>query len=186
MNKDNIDITEIRINDIFRYAGEVFFGLEDLRDTSFRKYNMKEHMNDRPYVVLVQERFPCFDSEDSANEDRFYQNYYLTTDWAKAKQICEDEAAGNGLFPILEPMFSKSKIEERHLPYIYYHGDWNTMEIVQDKNAEDRVEVFSGPDFYLSDRPEPTPCVYGPPPDIAREFDQELEREHEHESDAED
>ena len=99
MNKDNIDITEIRINDIFRYAGEVFFGLEDLRDASFRKYNMKEHMNDRPYVVLVQERFPCFDSEDSANEDRFYQNYYLTTDWAKAKQICEDEAAGNGLFP---------------------------------------------------------------------------------------
>lgn len=180
MNKDNINITEIRINDTFRYAGRVFYGLEDLQKASFSKYNMEEHKNDHPFVVLVDELFPCFDAEDFANEDRFFQNYYLTTDPVKAEQICKDDAIINKLFPILEPRFSMSRIEERHLPYIYYHGDGDTMEIVQDKNAQDKVEVLSRPDFYRYDGPKPTPCGYGPSPeldcDYGYDFGFELER----------
>ena len=175
MNIENIEITEIFINDMFSYAGRVFYGLKNLQAASFRKYNMQEHMGRIPYVVLVDKLFPCFDSEDYANEDRFYQNYYLTTDWEKAKQICEDEADQDKLFPILEPKFSMSKIEERHLPYIYYHGDGDTMEIVQDRNAHDKVEVLLCPKSYRYDGPEPTPCVYGPPPELDRVYDYDFE-----------
>lgn len=154
MNREDIEITTIGIKTSFRYAGKVFHGLEDLKNTSCYFYTNEKLENGSPYVVIVDKLYPCFDSEDYANEDRFYQNYYLTTDREKAERICREtsvsfdrecrERGEKRLYPLLEPRFCISKIEEHHLPYIYYHGEGSTMEIVQNRNAvpEDKITVI--------------------------------------------
>ena len=173
MNREDIDVTTIETKTSFRYAGKVFHGLEDLKKTSCYFYNKEKLENGSPYVVLVDKLYPCFDSEDYANEDRFYQNYYLTTDREKAERICLETSVGferecrergeRPQYPILEPMFSMSKIEERHLPYIYYHGEGSFMEVVQNRNAapEDKITVIQTESHYDFER---IACLYGPPP----------------------
>lgn len=185
MDRNDIEITDIDIRDSFRYAGRVFHGLEDLKRVAFDWYSKDYRMKNSPYVVIVDKSYPCFDSEDYANENRSYQNYYFTTDRAKAEQICEETEVGydrqcreqgkERLYPVMEPMFSMSRIEEKHLPYIYYHGEGNTLQIVQNKHAElkDRITIetrrhdFSFPNPFSA--PEPIACLYGPPPDFEDE-----------------
>ena len=174
MARNDIEITDIDIRDSFRYAGRVFHGLEDLKRVAFKDSDKSVRMQESPYVVIVDKHYPCFDSEDYANESRYYQNYYLTTCRAKAEQICEDYDKAEE-YPVMEPMFSMSRIEEKHLPYIYYHGEGNTLQIVQNKHAElkDRITIetrrhdFSFPNPFSA--PEPIACLYGPPPDFEDE-----------------
>ena len=148
MNTDDIEIINVNINTSFCYAGKVFNGLEDLKNVAFDNYNKHDKMKDSPYVVIVEQKFPCFDYEDRMNENRYYQNYYLTTDKAKAERISEETQASyrfSGkpvLYPILEPKFSMQKIEERHLPYIYYHGDGDMMQIVHLKNSTSQNHII--------------------------------------------
>ncbi len=185
MNRNDIEITDIDIRDSFRYAGRVFLGLEDLKRAAFDKYSKNYRMKASPYVVIVDKHYPCFDSEDYANENRSYQNYYFTTDRAKAERICEETEVGydrqcreqgkERLYPVLEPKFSMSRIEEKHLPYIYYHGEGNTLQIVQNKNAEpkDRITIetrrydFSFPSLFRDTKP--VASLYGPPPELVEE-----------------
>ena len=184
MNKEDIEVISIGINDTFRYAGKVFHGLEDLKKSAFEDYNKKEKMSNPPYVVIIEHLYPCFDSEDYANENRYYQNYYFTTDRKKAERICEETVTGYTftgkpqLYPILEPAFSMGKIEEHHLPYIYYHGEGSLMQIVQNKNADpkDKITIVrpsSGSGFgsrsLFDPDPEPIACLYGPPPEWKEE-----------------
>ncbi|MBR4564123.1 MAG: hypothetical protein IKO26_06710 [Paludibacteraceae bacterium] len=187
MDRNDIEITDIDIRDSFRYAGRVFHGLEDLKRTAFDRYSKERRMKESPYVVIVDKHYPCFDSEDYANESRYYQNYYLTTSRAKAEQICEDYDKAEE-YPVMEPMFSMSRIEEKHLPYIYYHGEGDTLQIVQNKHAEgkDRITIetrrydFSFPNPFRG--PDTIGCLYGPPPDyedskIINSFDEEEGRD---------
>lgn len=182
MNYEDIDVTRIGIHDDFEYAGKVFHGLEDLQKYSFEDYNKKDRMKDSPYVVQVSERYPCFDSEDYWNEHRYYQTFYFTTNKTKAKEICEDEKKNrySRRYPILEPAFSMSKIEERHLPYIYYHGEGDRLEIVQDRNAPDDEKIIISKRRSSNSRnsvfdpyegPDPTVCLYGPPTDYVEPID---------------
>lgn len=149
MNKEDIEVINIGTNQSFKYAGRVFHGLEELQNTAFDYYHQKRRPEEAPYVVVVSKLYPCFDFEDSINEDRYYQNYYFTMDAAKADRICEETAISfrwkkeEYLYPLLEPMFSMGKIREYHLPYIYYHGEGCTMQIVQDKNAQEKIVVIS-------------------------------------------
>ena len=175
MNEKDIEIIEISIYESFSYAGKVFHGLDDIKKAAFDKYSKDSRMKESPYVVIVDQSYPCFDSSDSMYENRSYQNYYFTTDRDKAERICKETEVGydrecrqkglSRLFPVLEPMFSMTKIEEHHLPYIYYHGDGDTMEIVQDKRAKLKLEILN-PTYRFSWHvdPEPTPCLYGPQP----------------------
>lgn len=141
MNREDIEIINISIYDTFQYAGKTFHGLADLKKAAFEDFNKHDKMKDLPYVVIIDHLYPCFDSEDYANENRYYQNYYLTTNRVKAECICAETVTGYiftgkpKLYKILEPAFSMGKIEERHLPYIYYHGEGNTMQIVQNVKA---------------------------------------------------
>ena len=188
MNKKDIEVISIGIDDTFRYAGRVFHGLEELKKHSIYFYNKDGRMEDRPYVVLVDKLYPCFDSEDYANENRYYQNYYFTTDREKAERICLETSVGferecrergeQLQYPIMEPMFSMSKIKEHHLPYIYYHGEGSLMQIVQNKNADpkDKITIVrpsSGSGFgsrsLFDPDPEPIACLYGPPPEWKEE-----------------
>ena len=183
MNREDIDVTRIGIHDDFMYAGKVFHGLKELQEVSFEDYNKKDKMKGSPYVVIVEHLYPCFDSEDYANENRYYQNFYLTTDKAKAERICEETetlyrfSTKPVLYPILEPMFSMGKIEERHLPYIYYHGEGDELEIVQNRNAPDNVKVTpvnqrrskANPFSVFNPYKERDMlCMYGPPTDIIK------------------
>ena len=146
MNREDIEVKEIRITETFRYGGMLFHGLEELRSYSITGYS--DNMGWRPFVVRQEESYPCFDSSDSMYEDRSYQAYYLTMDEDKAAAICAEtrmckfEFREKGIepqYPVMEPQFNMSRIQAHHLPYIYYHGDGDWMEIVQDKNAEIQV-----------------------------------------------
>ena len=171
MNREDIEIINIDIDDTFQYGGRTFQGLEDLKKSAFESYNKKDKMKRPPYVVIIDHLYPCFDSEDYAKENRYYQNYYLTTDSAKAERICEETESGFSesgkpqLYPILEPAFSMGKIEEHHLPYIYHHGEGNTMQIVQNAkaSAKDKITV-NRPAYDFSFHDDDPPCLYGPPP----------------------
>lgn len=173
MTQEDIQVTEIRITDTFRFEGRTYYGLENLRKRSITGYS--DHMGTPPYAVRKEESYPCFDSSDSMYEDRSFQAYFLTTDEVKAKAICEEtrfskwEFSRKGIkeqYPVMEPMFSMTKIKEHHLPFIYYHGDGDTMEIVQDRNTESPVEIIVQHSrcSFLREEPDPEPCLYGPPP----------------------
>ena len=152
MNREDIIVTSIDITERFQFGGRVFHGLEDLIQYSTDKDCAK--FNKPPYVVRKWESYPCFDSSDYAEESRFYQAYFLTKDIDKAKAICDEYGMNwrdfeqKGLeeqYPVMEPMFSMSKIQEHHLPYIYYHGEGGLMEIVQKRNADpkDKFEILN-------------------------------------------
>lgn len=198
MNREDIEVTTIRTTDTFQYAGKVFNGLEDLKYAAFHHYSDVSRKKESPYVVIVDKRYPCFDSEDYANENRYYQNYYLTTDRAKAERICKEtemeykyecrERGEEPQYPVLEPMFSMSKIEEHHLPYIYYHGEGDFMEVVQNRNAlpTDRIVILSESPFHFKPDLDPTPCLYGPPPEYRRDEDFYLDKDDDHYLDKDD
>ena len=148
MNREDIEVKEIRITETFRYGEKVFHGLEELRSYSITGYS--DNMGLPPFVVRQEESYPCFDSSDSMYEDRSYQAYFLTMDEDKAAAICAEtrmckfEFREKGIepqYPVMEPQFNMSRIQAHHLPYIYYHGDGDWMEIVQDKNAQNQVTV---------------------------------------------
>lgn len=163
MTQDDIQVTSIQITDTFRFGGRTYYGLEDLRKHSITSCHDKTGM--RPFAVRKTQSYPCFDSSDSLYEDRYYQAYFLTMDKAKAMTICEEDKQ----YPVMEPMFSMEKIQECHLPYIYYHGEGDTMEIVQDRNAKFKVEVITSRsrfNLWRNDS-DPIPCLYGPPTDIS-------------------
>ena len=189
MKRSDIVIDELWIHDTFRYAGREFHGLKELKEVAFEKYDKEEKMGDAPYVVIREKRYPCFDSEDYANEDRYYQAYYFTTDREKAERICEETEVlyrfkgKEELYPILEPDFSMSRIEKRHLPYIYYHGEGDTMQVVQSRFArkQDKITRVRPKSYdYKMPNPfdidDPIGCLYGPPPEYDEQFrDDELE-----------
>lgn len=170
MNREDIKVTSIGITERFRFGGRVFDGLEDLLKYSTDKDCTK--FTKPPYVVRKWESYPRFDSSDYAEESRYYQAYFLTMDIDKAEAICEEygmnwrdfERKGTEeQYPVMESMFSMSKIQEHHLPYIYYHGDGREMEIVEDRNAKDKVEVLTKFEYEQIDA---IPCAYGPQPGI--------------------
>jgi len=169
MNREDIDVTRIRITDTFRYGEQTFQGLEDLMKHSRHNGNVQ---GTPPYVVRKTESYPCFDSSDFMYENRFYQSYFLTMNKEKAAYIYEESGMSSWDFrekhieeqyPVMEPMFNMGRIEERHLPFVYYHGDGEWMEIVQDRNAGIKVEVLSKPWFHR-EIDDPFACLYGPPP----------------------
>lgn len=172
MDQSDIEVTTIQITDSFRYGGRTYDGLKDLRKCSISGSNGNIGMP--PFVVRVEKSYPCFDSSDSLYEDRYYQTFFLTMDETKASRICEETTyehrrycRDNGIeevFQVMEPRFSMHRIEEIHLPFIYYHGDGDTMEIVQNKNAKVKVEIVKPSYRFSWNNPEPPPCLYGPPP----------------------
>ena len=62
--------------------GQTFEGAEGLKD-----YVREQTDSSQPYIVDRCQRFPCFDSEDYANEYRFYRNFLICHD----KQEADDK-----------------------------------------------------------------------------------------------
>ena len=146
MERNDIEVINVSTDVELEFSGRRIMGLDGLRKASAGAADSVKS-NDGPYVVLIEHLYPCFDFEDRMNENRYYQNFYLTADKIKAERILEETDSlytfrgGEKLYPILEPRFSMGRIEEHHLPYIYYHGEGSMMQIVQNRKAPDSEKV---------------------------------------------
>ena len=188
MKTEDIQIRTIRITDTFRYGGVIFVGLKDLRryadEANRRGFGLP------PYVVRKDQRYPCFDSSDFGTEDRYYQAYFLTRNKKIAEAIYEEahggryDSAGMRIedqYPVMEPLRNMHHIQAYQLPYIYYHGEGDTMDVVEDRNASWKVEILAYPWKRERYDEKMQPCLYGPPPGedlwYKRRFDDEFEDE---------
>lgn len=83
------------------------------------------------HVGQAEEPYPCFDSEDWANEDRHYQNYIIRKDYIIDEEMerfyCVD-TNGNACRV-------HEETPEEMLPMIYYKGDGDFMLVATKKNS---------------------------------------------------
>ena len=92
--------------------------------------------------------YPCFDSYDYADENRYYQTFYLTDSILKVRCICDEDEQRSfvkeELYPIINPEYNPEWIHERHLPFIYYRGEGHILFLVQSRKAgfKDKVRTY--------------------------------------------
>lgn len=75
------------------------------------------------YVLQMYEPYPCFDSDDYANEDRDYCNYFFSDKPFTNQQI---EALAN-ISPEMNSRIINERTPEWAFPAIYYRGEGNQM-----------------------------------------------------------
>ena len=92
--------------------------------------------------------YPCFDSYDYADENRYYQMFYLTDSILKVRCICDEDEQRSfvkeELYPIINPEYNPKWIHERHLPFVYYRGEGHILFLVQSRKAgfKDKVRTY--------------------------------------------
>ena len=92
--------------------------------------------------------YPCFDSYDYADENRYYQMFYLTDSILKVRCICDEDEQRSfvkeELYPIINPEYNPEWIHERHLPFFYYRGEGHILFLVQSRKAgfKDKVRTY--------------------------------------------
>ena len=92
--------------------------------------------------------YPCFDSYDYADKNRYYQMFYLTDSILKVRCICDEDEQRSfvkaELYPIINPEYNPEWIHERHLPFIYYRGEGHILFLVQSRKAgfKDKVRTY--------------------------------------------
>lgn len=111
--------------------GHVFHGLTDIK-TAVEAYC---RVGSQPWetetrlsvegihVVCVYEPYPCFDSEDYANEDRDFSNYFFSTKPFTKQQI-ERLAKLPGR---CNAQMVNDNMPEWAIPAVYYRGEGDTM-----------------------------------------------------------
>lgn len=145
---DNIEIQRITIDHHILYKGRRYRGLKELKSASIGWHNIDKQTWESPYVVEVSERYPCFDSYDYADENRYYQMFYLTDIFWKVRRICDEDEQRSfvreELYPIINPEYNPEWIHERHLPFIYYRGEGHILFLVQSRKAgfKDKVRTY--------------------------------------------
>lgn len=75
------------------------------------------------YVMQMYEPYPCFDSEDYANEDRDYCNYFFSTTPFTHQQI--EQLAH--VKPEMNGRIINERTPEWAFPAVYYSGEGNIM-----------------------------------------------------------
>lgn len=75
------------------------------------------------HVACVYEPYPCFDSEDYANEDRDYSNYFFSTKPFTKQQI----TLLSKLPGRYNAQLVREGLPEWALPAVYYCGDGDKM-----------------------------------------------------------
>lgn len=75
------------------------------------------------YVLQMYEPYPCFDSDDFANEDRDYCNYFFSNKPFTAQQI--EQLAH--IKPNINSRIVNERTPEWAFPAVYYQGDGNIM-----------------------------------------------------------
>ena len=92
--------------------------------------------------------YPCFDSYDYADENRYYQTFYLTDSILKVRCICDEDEQRSfvkeELYPIINPEYNPEWIHEQDLPFVYYRGEGHILFLVQSRKAgfKDKVRTY--------------------------------------------
>lgn len=127
----NFDIQLYRIDEVVSLWGQEIGNYERIKNSAEicsdhgGAYRIKDECDvDWDYHVgEISQPYPCFDSEDWANEDRYYQNFII-----RQKPITEEEMKS---FYELAMRGNYSRLHENTpedmLPILYYKGDGDFM-----------------------------------------------------------
>ena len=100
-------------------GGVAFDGID-----SIRAYMRNQTDSSQPYIVDKCKLFPCFDSEDYANENRFYRNYFFFRSKQeadeKAPKIANLQSSGNCCL-------ANDSLPADMRPMVYYMDESTTM-----------------------------------------------------------
>ena len=126
-----IYIKEVGKNSKIEILGHVFNGLADIKRAVETYCRIdRDSWNTEPkspadgiHVICVYEPYPCFDSEDYANEDRDYSNYFFSTRPFTKQQIDRlSKLPGRCNAQIV-----CDTMPEWSAPAVYYRGDGEKM-----------------------------------------------------------
>ena len=126
-----IYIKEVGKNSKIEILGHVFNGLADIKRAVETYCRIeRESWCTEPkspingiHVICVYEPYPCFDSEDYANEDRDYSNYFFSTRPFTKQQIDRlSKLPGRCNAQIV-----CDTMPEWAAPAVYYRGDGEKM-----------------------------------------------------------
>lgn len=126
-----IYIREISKTSKVEILGHVFNGLSDIKkavETYCRIERDSWEIEPKSpvsglHVVCIYEPYPCFDSEDYANEDRDYSNYFFSTKPFAKQQIDKlSKLPGRCKAQIV-----CDSMPEWSVPAVYYRGDGDKM-----------------------------------------------------------
>ena len=120
----------IKNTDSFYVLGVKF---ENIQEAIF--YAVKEMTKDGIYVGKDAERYPCFDSEDYASEDRFFWNMVF----ARSKEELNRKLIELKSF---SPQTNYNKFSEALAPMIYWGGD-NVYDVIATEYIEAQ-QVYRG------------------------------------------
>lgn len=127
----NIWIREVSKTSKVEILGHVFNGLSDIK----RAVEAYCRVDRQPWetepkspvegihVVCIYEPYPCFDSEDYANEDRDFSNYFFSTKLFTKQQI-ERLAKLPGR---CNAKMVNENMPEWAVPAVYYRGEGDKM-----------------------------------------------------------
>lgn len=128
-----IGISEVSKTSKVEILGHVFNGLSEIKKavgTYCRierdSWNTvpKSPVNG-PHVICIYEPYPCFDSEDYANEDRDFSNYFFSTEPFTKRQVEQlSKLPGR-----CNAQMVSETMPEWAVPAVYYRGDGDTMTV---------------------------------------------------------
>lgn len=81
------------------------------------------------YIAEIYERYPCFDSDDYANENRYFQNFFISrTPFSDDKLLAymKNKATTN-------VCMVRDDLSLQSLPAVYYVGEENYMLVANEK-----------------------------------------------------
>ena len=126
-----IHVREVSKTSKVEILGHVFNGLSDIKKAVETYCRVERYSwNTEPkspvnglHVVCIYEPYPCFDSEDYANEDRDYSNYFFSTRPFTKQQIDRlSKLPGRCNAQIV-----CDTMPEWSAPAVYYRGDGEKM-----------------------------------------------------------
>lgn len=126
-----IQIREINKNAHVEILGHVFHGLIDMQNVveAYCRVGSQPWETEPKspingvHVVCIYEPYPCFDSDDYANEDRDFSNYFFSIKPFTKQQI-ERLAKLPGRF---NAQMVSDNMPEWAIPAVYYRGDGDKM-----------------------------------------------------------
>lgn len=128
-----IEIREVSKTSKVEILGHIFNGLNDIKMAvgSYCRIGWESwHTEPKSpvagiHVVCVYEPYPCFDSEDYANEDRDFSNYFFSTEPFTKRQIEQlSKLPGR-----CNAQMVNEAMPEWAVPAVYYRGDGDTMTV---------------------------------------------------------
>lgn len=122
-------IKEVKNNQTIVIYGVMFHGFEEIRECA-----VSHKPKDGVYVGCDEERYPCFDSYDYANEDRSYWNFVFaqSLDELIRKLNLLNECRTDSNYCKLT-----TDISDELLPMVYFEGSsFHPLKVTECKDAK--------------------------------------------------